>query len=363
MQRIAESEHFGRLAGYIFPERDTEEVRAMVRGIRTVDEFQRQVMFYANEQFLSRSITAFTCDGPVGRLESGKSYLFVSNHRDIVLDSSLLQYILYVNGFETTEITFGSNLMNTQLAVDVGKANKMFKVVRGGNIREFVEKSRRLSDYIRYTLREKGASVWIAQRNGRTKDGNDLTDQGIIKMFCLSGRTHPDPAASTDELHIVPVAVSYQIEPCDLLKTRELYRSRNGRMYVKQPGEDLNSILTGILQPKGHVHISICKPLALEEFAFDYRRRPNEFYKTVASLIDKRIHRHYMLYDNNYIAHDLRSGRTAHVHRYTPAEKEAFQRRCRLMLEQTEGDRDILTSLFLGIYATPVDNADRPDNE
>jgi hypothetical protein len=364
MQRIADSEYFDVLVNYVFPGRDPEEIRAMVRNIRTIDEFQQQVMFYVNEQFINRSITTFTSDGLDG-LDPDKNYLFVSNHRDIMLDSSLLQQVLYTNGFRTTEITFGSNLMHPQLVVDIGKANKMFKVIRNSNIREFIKNSMYLSDYIRYTLTKKGSSIWIAQRNGRTKDGNDLTDQGIIKMFCMSGRVD-DMAGSVDELNIVPVAISYQIESCDILKTRELYLSRNDQKYVKQPGEDLNSILTGIMQPKGCVNIRICEPLTMNELAgIDYKN-PNEFYKTIASLIDKRIYKHYKLYNNNYIAHDLRSGRDTYAHCYTPEEKELFQARCARMLQQIDGDKEILRSIFLRIYATPVDNAvnhavDKPD--
>jgi hypothetical protein len=357
MQRIADSEYFGILSEYIFPDRDIEEIREMVRNIRTIDAFQQQVMYCANEQIISRSITALSYDGLDG-LDPDKNYLFVANHRDIMLDSSLLQYILHINGFRTTEITFGSNLMNPQLVVDIGKANKMFKVIRSSNLREFIRNSMHLSEYIRYTLTEKGESVWIAQRNGRTKDGNDMTDQGIIKMFCMS-RTH-DLVKSVDELHIIPVAVSYQIESCDILKTRELYLSRNGGKYVKQPGEDLNSILVGIMQQKGYVNISFCEPITPEELEIDHKN-PNEFYKTVASLIDKRIYKHYKLYNNNYIAHDLRSGRTVYANHYTPEEKDAFRGRCNYMLEQIEGDKETLTSIFLGIYATPVDNAENPN--
>jgi hypothetical protein len=252
MQRVAESEHFGMLSHYIFPEKNTEDVREMVRNIRTTDEFQQKVMYYANRQIVRRSITDLAAEG-IEKLDPRKRYLFVSNHRDIMLDSSLLQLMLYENGFETTEITFGSNLMNPQLVVDIGKANKMFKVIRGSNIREFIRNSLHLSEYIRHTITEKGESIWIAQRNGRTKDGLDATDQGIIKLFCMS--KPGDLVQSADELNIVPVAISYQIEPCDMLKTRELYLTRNGEKYVKQPGEDLNSILTGITQQKGHVRL------------------------------------------------------------------------------------------------------------
>ena len=352
MQRIAANEHFGVLSQYIFPDKDVEDVREMIRNIRTTDEFQTEVMYYFNQQVVLRSMTALTIDG-LEKLNPQTNYLFVSNHRDIMLDSSLLQYLLFDNGFRTTEITFGSNLMISQLVVDIGKANKMFKVIRSSNMREFIKNSMHLSEYIRYTISEKGESIWIAQRNGRTKDGNDATDQGIIKMFCMSQSY--DLVSSINELNIVPLAISYQIESCDFLKTRELYLSQNGEKYIKQPGEDLSSILTGIMQPKGHVHLSIGNPITVEAFEVD-RKSPNEFYKHVATLIDTQIYQRYKLFNNNYIAHDLRSGKNIFSNYYTKEEKETFIARSRYMLQQVEGDQDKLMSLFLGIYANPVDN-------
>ena len=352
MHRIASSEYFGLMSKYIFPDEDIENMRERVRSFNTTEEFQQKVMYFFNEQVIRRSMTDFSFDG-IDRLNPEKNYLFVSNHRDIMLDSSLLQYLLHDNGFRTTEITFGSNLMNPQLVVDIGKANKMFKVERGSNIREFLRNSMHLSEYIRYTITEKGESVWIAQRNGRTKNGNDATDQGIIKMFCMSSTT--DLIHAIEELNIVPIAISYQIESCDFLKTRELYLLQNEQKYIKQPGEDLNSILTGIQQPKGHVHISFCEPLTREELEFDHKI-PNDFYKKVAGIIDNRIYKHYRLYNNNYIAHDLRSGKNTYADKYSKEEKESFIARYQTMLEQVEGDKETLTSLFLGIYANPIRN-------
>jgi hypothetical protein len=359
MQRIAASEYFPVLSQYVFPDKEVEEMRDMVRRIRSTEEFQEKVMYYVNQQFVERSMTELSYDG-VDKLDALKSYLFISNHRDIMLDSSLVQYILHNNGFKTTEITFGSNLMNPQFVVDIGKVNKMFKVIRSSNMRDFLKNSMHLSEYIRHTLTEKGESIWIAQRNGRTKDGNDATDQGIIKMFCMSKSS--DPVESINELNIVPIAISYQIESCDFLKTRELYFTLNNeRKYVKQPGEDLNSILTGINQQKGHVNISFCEPLTKEDLETNYKY-PNEFYKNAATLIDKRIYKHYKLYNNNYIAHDIRSGTSAYADYYTKEEKEAFVARCNDMLEQLEGNKETLMSIFLGIYANPVDNAENLNN-
>jgi len=353
MQRITASEYFPLMAQFVFPDKDVEEVRRIVGQIRTTDEFQSQIMYYFNQSVLARSADKFTFDG-LDYLDRGKRYLFISNHRDIMLDSALMQYMLYINGFRTTEITFGDNLMKTQLIVDIGKINKMFKVIRGGNMRDFYKNSLHLSEYIRHTITEKKESIWIAQRGGRTKDGNDMTDQGIIKMFCMS--VPDDPVRAADELNIVPVAMSYQIESCDILKTRELYLSQHNAPYVKQADEDLRSILTGITQQKGNIHIAVCEPVRrLELEAIEYNQ-PNEFYKALTALIDRRIRSKYKLHNNNYIAHDIRSGKDTYAEYYTPQEKTAFIARTAEMLRQVEGEKEMLLSIFLGMYANPVEN-------
>lgn len=323
----------------------------MVRAIRTTDEFQMSVMYHVNLRIIRRSITRLTVDG-LDALDPAERYLFISNHRDIMLDSSLLQNLLHEAGHRTTEITFGSNLMQGELATAIGRANKMFKVVRDSNMHDFLADSLQLSAYIRHTLLEKRESIWIAQRNGRTKDGDDRTDRGIVKMFALSDRTNA--ARAIRSLHIVPVAVSYQWEPCDILKTRELYLSRGGRKYVKQPGEDLHSILTGILQPKGCVHFAIGQPLDRSLPDTVEARHANSFYRTVADEIDRQIHRNYHLFDNNFIAHDLRSGTSTYADRYTPEARTAFEARMQQMLQEIDGDPSTLKAIFLGIYANPV---------
>lgn len=355
MQRIADSPYLPVMAKFVFPDREVPEVRELLLKIRTVEDFQFQVMYYFNKTIIDQSIDKFSYSG-VDQLDPAKSYLFVSNHRDIVLDSSLLQYLFYENGLRTTEITFGSNLMISQLVIDIGKSNKMFKVIRGGSIRDFYNNSMHLSEYIRHTITEKKESVWIAQRNGRTKNGNDATDQGIIKMFCMSGAA--DLLRSTDELQIVPIAVSYEIEPCDAFKTKELYLSRDGKPYVKKEDEDFWSILTGLTQYKGNVHFSICEPLHHEELALIAKNYPNEFHKRIALLIDRRIYGNYKLYENNYIAHDIRSGKNAYRTHYSAEAKEQFIERKKQILNQIEGDKALLDALFLGIYANPVDKSE-----
>lgn len=350
MQRIAASELFPLISSFVFPTRPIEEVRAMVAAIATIDEFQHKVMAEANEQIIRRSITSLTHNG-LHRLDPSKRYLFVSNHRDIMLDSSLLQYLLHTHGFETSEITFGANLMCHPLVVDIGKANKMFRVERGGSMRDFYQSSLLHSDYIRHTIVQKGQSVWIAQRNGRTKDGLDRTEPGLIRMFgsSLSG----DKLQALAELNIVPVSVSYEWETCDILKALELYESRFTN-YVKKPGEDLNSILTGIVAFKGHVHIEICQPVTIDHLTRFEHLTKQDYIKAVATLLDSRINTAYHLHPNNYIAYDLRYGTTRHSHLYTPEQLAAFRLRLSELDKYDGCNLDTLTDIFLGIYANPV---------
>jgi len=354
MQRIAESDTLALLSAYVFPDRDVEAVRNMVRSLKTTYEFQHQVMYWVNEQIKAKSITSLTVSG-MDRIDRSTAHLYVSNHRDIMLDASLFQNILADNGLEPSEITFGANLMSTQLMIDVGRSNKMFRVERGGNIKDFYRSSVHLSDYIRETVASEGESVWIAQRNGRTKDGNDKTDQGIIKMFWMSGKK--DKVVALDDLHIVPIAVSYEWEPCDIQKTLELYQSRSGK-YIKKPGEDLASILSGITSQKGHVHFSVCEPVRREELEQLDSLTSVEFNKAVASLLDRKILSEYRLSPNNYIAHDMRYVKRDYYDQglYDEDQYIKFAERLEILDRYEVEEPDILHDIFLGIYANPVDN-------
>ena len=359
MHRIAASDGFPLIASSVFPDTPLKEVRKMVESISSIEEFQYKVMKEFNAQVIRRSITDFSFEG-LTLLQHDVPYLYVSNHRDIVLDSSLLQYVLHENDFPTTEITFGANLMSGPLIIDIGKSNKMFRVERGGTPKEFYRCSLHLSEYIRHVICEKKQSVWIAQRNGRTKDGNDKTDQGIIKMFSVSSQE--DKINSLDELNIVPVSVSYEWESCDFLKAFELYMSRSQK-YIKRPGEDLTSILTGITQEKGRVHFEVCSPITRSELEALNGLTQNEYHQQVARIIDERIRSHYRLWPNNYIAHDLLYGQTRYQSAYTAEEKQAFLDRIAELdrMAQKEqyavSDLDTLHEIFLGIYAHPVDNS------
>ncbi|MBQ0006529.1 MAG: 1-acyl-sn-glycerol-3-phosphate acyltransferase [Alistipes sp.] len=352
MKRIANHPYFKNSAEFVFPDKNVEDIRTMVENITSCAEFQRNVMSRVNRSIIEKTCTGFKCTG-IEHINPEQNHLFISNHRDIMLDASLLCYCLFNNGINTPEITFGANLMQGDFIIDIGKSNKMFRVERpSSDFHEFIHQSRHLSDYIRFTIGKKGQSVWMAQRNGRTKDGTDRTDQGIIRMLAMS-RSNSLPE-SISSLHIVPVSISYEWEPCDILKACELSAAMSGP-YVKKPGEDLNSILTGILQPKGRVHLSFCESISEEDLK-DFSHLPhNVFCKETAFLIDRRICSSYLLFPNNYIAHDMRDGNSRFAKSYTESEKEQFQYHLEELLKN-HPDRETIRKLLLGIYANPVDS-------
>lgn len=353
MARVVEDPMFDTIRTNLFPDYSRSEFAALFLSLDSVNGFQIKVMHQAICRILEGSQSSYSIRG-LHNIDPAERYVFISNHRDIVLDSAILQVGLVDNGFQTTEITFGSNLMQSQITIDIGKSNKMFKVVRATSTRDFLIQSQILSQYIRYAVTEKRESVWIAQRNGRTKNGDDRTEPGLLKMLCMSGH-EKEIAQRIGQLNIVPIVVSYQWEPCDALKTKEIYLSRRQK-YEKSAHEDLNSIVTGITQKKGEIVIEILRPLNALWDGSDHLSQ-NESMRQIAGIIDHEIHRAYHLFDTNYLAWDLlhRGERYLNVH-YGEELRSEFSDRMNALLDQMEGDRDELTTIFLEIYACPVDN-------
>jgi hypothetical protein len=350
VERIAENLYFPEIVKFIAPDADINAFADEFKKIKTTDEFQAKFMDMALRKVLATTVKTLTHNG-VEHFTDEKSYMFISNHRDIVLDSAILQYILYYNHLKTSEITFGSNLMNPEIVVDLGKMNKMFKIVRGGTPREIFVNSLNVSEYMRYTITEKHQSTWIAQRNGRTKNGIDKTEIAVLKMFAMSSKKNF--VENLAELNIAPISVSYEYEPCDFMKTREIYISRR-QTYVKQAGEDLLSILHGIQQYKGDTHFSLCMPISVAELE-ECNLMPADRFKHLAKVIDKRIFEGYKLFKTNYIAHDLRGKKSEFSGNYSAEEKEKFVQYMKQNLSKIEGDKGELREIFLGIYANPVD--------
>lgn len=355
IERIAASPYFPYIVRYIFPKCDVDEVTGHFRTIKSVHDFQFNFMRNAVNGLLSRSIEQLTSTG-IGALRKDVPYLFLSNHRDIMLDATILMYELVAKNIAPAEITFGSNLMTSQLVIDIGKLNKMFKFQRSsGSAKKIVEFSQQNSAYIRYALLQKKQSIWIAQRNGRTKNGCDKTDVGVLKMLAMSSSA--DFVRNMAELNIVPVSISYEFEPCDFRKTREVYISSRQK-YVKAPNEDFESILQGVVQRKGNVNISVCEPISVADLEKIANLPRNDRFKQLASIIDSRIYGAYKLWPNSYIAYDLLNKSDRYVSYYTALQKEEFIAYAQKGLSSIEGDRTELEGIFYGIYANPVKKID-----
>ena len=275
------------------------------------------------------------------------------HHRDIILDPAITQLVLFRNGIPMTEIAVGDNLVSSQTIEYLLRSNRMIKVVRGISARELYLSSQLLSRYIRLNITEQRSSIWLAQRQGRTKNGYDITEQGLLKMLDMSGSG--DFQKSFEELNIIPMSISYEYEPCDILKARELVISRKHK-YVKAEGEDLNSIIVGIQQPKGNVHLNIGKSLSAEEIAEAARCDKNDRYQQIRHAVDKRVIEGYKLWKNNYVAYDLVNQSYKYSHMYDPADLEQFVAYMQKQLDTVEPEinREDLRRIFLDIYANPV---------
>ena len=351
MHRIVLSPFFENIVNFLYHDVPVDHIKDKFLSFKSVNSFQVNVMYSAIQKIIKSSSTGLFYSG-IENLSVDKRYLFLSNHRDILLDSALLQLLLYINGHETSEITFGDNLMTSQFVIDIGKSNKMFRLVRSGTPKEIFRNSMHTSNYIRWALTQRKQSIWIAQRNGRTKDGNDQTQIAVLKMFGMSGGK--DFVQNFGALNIAPLSISYEYDPADFLKTREIYISRR-QVYLKEPGEDLNSILTGITQHKGGMHLSFTAPIGSDELKTTESVKRNEQFQSLASLIDKRIYESFRLWNNNYIAYDIVKGETF-IGLYSQSEKDDFISYMRKGLSNIEGDNDELESIFLEIYANPVVN-------
>lgn len=350
--RVAESPFFGSIAHYLFPGIDVETIRQQLLQVKTIKEFQQRYMLHAINSILRQTSTGLASSG-FEQLDKAHNYMFIANHRDILLDAAILQILLDKNGLDTSEITFGSNLMQGGLVIDIGKMNKMFRIVRGGSVHDFYKNSLEVSSYMRYALLEKKQSVWIAQRNGRTKNGDDHTEIAVLKMFSIS--SSKPFIENMDELNITPIVISYEYEPCDFLKTQELYISQYQR-YIKEPGEDLNSILKGIKQQKGGISVSVAPTISREELQDCDKHEKNDKFVQLAQLIDKRVYSHYKLWKTNFIAYDMFEEGERYASQYSDTEKDAFIQYMEEGLRSLVGEADELKQIFLNIYANPVRN-------
>ena len=318
LSKLAEFPLLSHVSQQFFPEESPEFLKNILKQIKTIDEFQVLVMQKFVRWVIEHTARNFSYDG-ISNIDPQKKFLALSNHRDIILDPAITQLILYRNGIPMTEIAVGDNLITNQTIEWLIRSNRMIKVVRGISARELYLSSQLLSKYIRLNITEQRSSIWLAQRQGRTKNGYDITEQGLLKMLDMSGKA--DFKTNFEELNIIPMSISYEIEPCDVLKARELVISRK-RKYVKAEGEDFKSIVTGIMQQKGDIHLNIGKPLTSEEIEQASLCDKNDRYQLIRHAVDLRVIEGYKLFKNNYIAYDIANHSFKYSHMYEKADLE-----------------------------------------
>ena len=330
---------------------DANTLEAQLRSINSVDEFQAKIISNAVATIINNSTTGLHATG-LEKLHADKGYLCISNHRDIVLDSAFLNYLLFKQKLPTTRIAIGSNLLQAPWIEDLVKLNKNFIVNRNVQPRQAYEYSLLLSRYIRYSIESDLSSVWIAQKEGRSKDGIDQTQTGLLKML---GMSSDEGASGYEKLNIVPVSISYEYEPCAGLKAQEIYLKSLTGSYQKAEGEDVRSMQLGIVRPKGNVHFHFSEPLSKEciQDAFQSGNR-NEAMKLIAEEIDKEIIKNYQLFPNNFIAFDLFNQSETFIQHYTISDKDVFENYLIEELNQLDGDRDALKLHLLHIYMNPL---------
>lgn len=352
LSKLAEFPLLPAISQKVFPNEEPDFLKNTLKSINTIDEFQVLVMQKFVKWVIETTAKNFSYDS-IANIDPNKKFLALSNHRDIILDPAITQLVLYANGIPMTEIAVGDNLITNQTIEWLIRSNRMIKVVRGISARELYLSSQLLSKYIRLNITENHSSIWLAQRQGRTKNGYDITEQGLLKMLDMSGQA--DFQTNFEELNIIPMSISYEIEPCDILKARELVISRKHK-YVKGKDEDWNSIMTGILQQKGNIHLNIGTQLTSDEIAEAAKCDKNDRYQLIRHAVDIRVIEGYKLWKNNYVAYDLLNHSFKYSDKYEISDIEKFVAYMEHQLDTVEKElnREDLRRIFLGIYANPV---------
>jgi len=351
IDKIIADNNFEFICKYLFPDKETSEVITILKSIKTIEEFQLK---FSNE--FVKSILKDTSNGlSSSGIEQikGKGHLFIANHRDIVLDSALLQLTLVDNDIRTTQITVGDNLAKNPLFKELGKINKMFILYRGGSKIQMYRNAVLHSKYIHNLVREKNESLWIAQRDGRTKDGNDKTQQGLLKMLLGDRR---DIAPALKELDIVPMSISYELETCFTEKIKESYISQYSE-YEKEENEDMHCVVAGFFSNKNRIHISFGTPINKIIADIDEENLSNnEIIDVFVKEIDKQIYLNYMLWPYNYIAWDILNKKNNYTDKYTEEDKANFEKYIEVSIKDIDGNKNQIREIALGIYANPVSN-------
>ena len=358
-ERLLGNAQFAQVVAYVFKDVPFDMLAQKMRACKTNLEFQVAFCYPFIKGLLQKA--SLGCDMNVDAIDMEKRYTFVSNHRDIVLDSALLDVLLVDAGCKTTcEIAIGDNLLSLPWVKDLVRINKSFIVERSVSLRQMLLSSKRLSDYMHLVIAQKHDNVWIAQREGRAKDSNDRTQESIIKMMVMGGEG--SLVERLKGLHIVPLAISYEYDPCDFLKAQEFQLKRDISDWKKGPMDDVVSMQTGIMGYKGHIHYDAAPCIDAWLDTLDPDMPKADFFKAVATHIDEEVFRRYRLYPSNYVALDELEGTTAHADRYTAEQKAQFdgyiaQQMAKIQLP--DKDEAFLRERLLTMYANPARNQEQ----
>ena len=329
--------------------------KLMFVGVKTPLDFQLRFMKHIVRYVLRKYARGYSFDHK--SISNKGNYLFISNHRDIVLDSAILDLMLYEAKFPTTcEIALGDNLLIYPWIKILVRMNKAFIVRRSLKAKEMLESSVLMSRYMHYSITEKKENIWIAQREGRAKDSSDHTQDSVLKMLALGGEG--TIVEKLKELNIVPLTISYEYDPCDYLKAQEFQLKRDDPSWKKSKQDDLDNMRIGIFGFKGHVHYHTSTPI--NTWLDELKDLPKtEVYKEIAQRLDKAIHAGYKLYPGNYIAYDELNGTNTFSKHYGEREKKVFDKYVSQQIAKINipnKDEAFLRERILTMYANPVVN-------
>jgi len=340
------------MMNFTFPEVEDEVWKEQLKKTHSIRDFQCNFIYNTIQRVLEKSSEGLTTSG-FEKLEKNTSYLFISNHRDILLDTTLLNVCLFEHGLVMTASAIGDNLVKKAFLSTLAKLNRNFLVLRGLTPREMLQSSKLLAEYMGQLLLRENRSVWIAQREGRTKDGNDETNPGVLKMIGMGS----DEANLMDyfkKLKIVPVSISYEYDPTDVLKMPQLMAEANNEVYVKDKNEDFMTIISGIMGTKKRIHISVGDVLDTEiDQIVAENDNANKQIQALAQVIDDSILKNYQLWPTNFIAYDILNETDKFAHLYKENEKSLFERRLEMRIGS---DNPVTRQGFLAMYANPVVN-------
>ncbi len=328
------------------------------KRFKTVNSFQLGMIYPILKRILRKACTGFSADFtalPQGR----EDFIYLSNHRDIVLDSAFLDYHLLLSGNKSVEIGIGNNLLIYPWIETIVRLNRSFVVNRSATATELLESSQQLSRYIRFVIEQKKAPVWLAQREGRAKDSDDRTQKSVLKMLAMSGDDSMTLSEKLQSLHICPLTISYEYDPCDWLKAAEFQMKRDNAGFKKSKQDDLTNMKTGIWGFKGHMHYQVSAPIDSEIAALDTSVPRNQFLDQVAQIIDRHIFEGYRIYPCNRIALDMLRGDDAESANYTQQQKAEFEKYLEGQLSKISipnPDWDFLKERILTMYANPLIN-------